>query len=230
MRGIHYKGIVIGLLLASAQTVWALDERGVSAGEMMRNAGVAAAVLAIMILLGTEFIFRKRLALGTYHWLLFMGILFLPALTLLGTHATIMDETKKVNSCNQCHIMHPFVDDLLDPDSATLAARHFKNRWIPYDQCYACHTTYGIHGTMEAKRDGFRHWLLYVTGTWEEPITYKGSFPNISCLECHIGTPKYDAVPSHHALSREFLADSVGCFTCHGPAHPTPLERTMVQR
>lgn len=200
---------------------------GVSEGQLLRGAGLFAAVSALILLVLAEFVFRRRMARGTYHLLLLVGLFMLPVIAILGASATVLEETKTVASCNSCHIMNPFVNDMKDPNSATLAARHYKNGWIPDHQCYSCHTTYGVHGTLEGKRDGLRHWLLYVTGTWKEPINYKGSYPNINCTGCHAGTPKFQRVPSHAALNRYLSKDQVGCITCHGPSHPTPLERPV---
>jgi cytochrome c nitrite reductase small subunit len=116
--------------------------------------------------------------------------------------------------------MNEFVDDMQNPASASLAARHFRSGAIPAKQCYSCHTGYGIFGTMEAKRDGFRHWVLYVTRSWEEPITFKGSYPNSNCLGCHAGSPSFREVESHRALREALEGDQMGCFTCHGVPHP----------
>jgi cytochrome c nitrite reductase small subunit len=200
-------------------------EKGMGAGDLMRNVGLLVALAAFVELFLVEFVFRERLERSTYHWLMFMGLFLLPFVAILGATTTVFEETKTVNSCNTCHNMEPFVEDMQNPHSASLAARHYQNRWIPEKQCYQCHTTYGIHGTLEGKRDGFRHWLLYVTDSWEEPIEYSGSYPNVNCLECHAGTPKFERVESHHALLPTLTADEVSCTACHGPPHPTPNER-----
>src|SRR5690606_19599355 len=122
-------------------------------------AGLIGAILGIVWLLLVEFRLASRLSRAGYRWALLGGLLLLPSFVLVGASATVLEETKKVDSCRSCHVMHPFVDDLRDPNSATLAARHYKNGWIPADQCYQCHTTYGAHGTLEGKRDGLRHWV-----------------------------------------------------------------------
>ena len=62
-----------------------------------------------------------------------------------------------------------------EPASDTLAARHFKNHWIPEDQCYECHSDYGLSGDMEAKMEGFRHLARYTTRTYQEPIKFRGT-------------------------------------------------------
>ena len=163
----------------------------------MRGLGLAAALVAILALVLIEFVYRNRFRRATYHWMLFLGLFVLPGIALMSMATMVSEETKKVDACATCHVMDPFINDMRDPFSATLAARHYKNKWVPDHQCYMCHTTYGAHGTLAAKRDGFRHWLLYVTATWEEPIQYSGSYPNSNCLTCHEGTSKFDRGKSH---------------------------------
>lgn len=203
-------------------------EKGMSVGEIMRWAGVLSVITAIFILLFVEFIYRDRINRMNYRMLLIISLFVLPVIIGLGTSATVLETTKTVESCGSCHVMDPFVNDLQDPGSTTLAARHYKNKWIADYQCYTCHTTYGAHGTLAGKRDGFRHWLLFVTQTWDEPISYSGSYPNMNCTACHAGTTSFQEVPSHRALSSKLRANEVSCTSCHGPAHPTPNERDDV--
>lgn len=198
--------------------------RGPTAGELIRSVGLVTTVIAIILLLVVEFLYRRKVESRSHHWLLLIGLFILPTVSIIATCATVFEETKTVSSCASCHVMHPFVRDLKNASSPTLAARHFRNKWIADHQCYSCHTTYGVHGTLSAKRDGFRHWLLYVTRTWKEPIKYRGSYPNSNCLGCHEKTPKFDRVESHQALMTDLLADGIGCATCHGPVHPSPEE------
>jgi hypothetical protein len=81
---------------------------------------------------------------------------------------------------------------------------------------------------VEGKRDGFRHWLYYVTNTYADPIQYAGSYDNSNCLACHQGTAKWERVKSHQALVAEFSTDRIACIACHGPPHPLPNERKKV--
>ncbi len=203
-------------------------EKGLTVGEFMRYMGIASVALAVIILICIEFLFKNRIRQNNYRILLIISLFVLPVLVTMSASTTVMETTKSVQSCNTCHIMEPFVNDLSDPESPTLAARHFKNKWISQYQCYTCHTTYGAHGTLEGKRDGFRHWLLYVTGTWNEPIRYSGSYPNQNCVACHGGTSKFTDVNSHIALSKELSSDRVSCTSCHGPAHPVPGDRNHI--
>lgn len=213
---------------AQTETIAPKAEKGMTIGEIMRWAGILSVFTAIIILLAIEFVYRDRINRMNYRMLLIISLFVLPVIVGLGTSATVLETTKTVQSCGTCHVMDPFVNDLYNPESTTLAARHYKNKWIPAYQCYTCHTTYGAHGTFEGKRDGFRHWLLFVTQTWDEPISYSGSYPNMNCTSCHAGTTAFSEVASHRALSSKLRADEVSCTSCHGPAHPTPKERDAV--
>ncbi len=199
---------------------------GATLGGNLRTIALLAIVVAVVGLILVEFVWRNRLAQTTYRWLLLVGLLVLPAFALLGSTGSMFEEMKNVDACNSCHVMNPFVDDMRNPHSATLAARHFRTGAIPTKQCYSCHTGYGIFGTAESKRDGFRHWLLYTTRTWKEPITFKGSYPNSNCLSCHAGSPTFRAVESHRALREPLSRDEMGCFTCHGLPHPSRPSRS----
>lgn len=194
---------------------------------LLRGIGIASALGGIIVLILVHFIYRNRLSRGTYHWLLLLGLFVLPITATLSTTATVMEGTKRVEACASCHVMEPFVNDLKNPLSPTLAARHYKNNWIAKDQCYGCHISYGATGTIEGKRDGFRHWLYYVTGTYSDPIQFVGSYSNSNCMYCHEGTLKWEQVKSHQALQADFQNDSIACIQCHGPPHPLPHERTM---
>jgi nitrate/TMAO reductase-like tetraheme cytochrome c subunit len=132
----------------------------------------------------------------------------------------------EVDACNRCHVMRPMVNDMMDPQSDTLAARHFKNRWIPKDQCYACHSDYGLSGDLAAKMEGFRHLARYTTRTYTEPIQYRGVFDNDNCLKCHANMPKFEAVPWHHTVKEDLGKNEMSCLNCHGPSHPTRAART----
>lgn len=204
------------------------EDGAVTFGTFFRVLGIGAATTAILALILVQFVFHDRFHRTTRHWILMVLLLVFPLITVLGTMETVMEETKTVTSCNSCHVMEPFVNDLRDANSPTLAARHFENKWIPKQQCYQCHTTYGVHGTLAAKRDGFRHWLLYVTETYDEPIEYSGSYPNGNCTTCHAGTESFQAVPSHSALQPLLASDEVSCIRCHGPAHPPPPDRALL--
>jgi len=122
--------------------------------------------------------------------------------------------------------MLPMVNDMKDPHSQTLAARHYRNRWIADQQCYHCHTDYGLNGTLHAKMEGYRHLLRYTTRTYPEPVRLRGRYLNQNCLNCHGPTAKFEAVPSHRSAQQRLEQDEMNCLNCHGPAHPSGERRT----
>jgi hypothetical protein len=159
--------------------------------------------------------------------LLALAALFaVPAATLAVANYHTIEGVHGVESCNRCHVMTPMVTDMRDAQSNTLAARHFKNGWIPKDQCYQCHSDYGLAGDMQAKMEGYRHLARYTTRTYQEPIKYRGVFHNDNCLKCHGGTPKFTAVQSHATVGGRLAESTLSCTNCHGAAHPTRERRT----
>jgi cytochrome c nitrite reductase small subunit len=131
-----------------------------------------------------------------------------------------------VDSCDRCHVMTPMVTDMRSPESQSLAARHYRNGWIAKDQCYECHSDYGLAGDISAKMDGYRHLARYTTGAYSEPIVYRGTYNNRNCMKCHQGTPAFMAVPSHATVAGQLSDNSMSCMNCHGAAHPTREQRT----
>ena len=87
--------------------------------------------------------------------------------------------------------MTPFVQDLRDPASETLAATHFKNRYIQDHHCYTCHSDYGLAGTLSAKLGGLGHVWRYTTGSYTLPIKIAKPYSNTQCLQCHGASQKF---------------------------------------
>jgi hypothetical protein len=58
------------------------------------------------------------------------------------TFAHGFESSGTVSACGSCHVMTPFVRDLQDPKSNTLAATRFKNRFILRNLRYECHSDY----------------------------------------------------------------------------------------
>lgn len=164
--------------------------------------------------------------LATYKLLAFAGFVAIPVATVGVANYHVFEGVKEVNSCMQCHVMRPMVNDMWDSESETLAARHYANKWIPQNQCYACHTDYGLAGSIEAKMDGFRHLARYTTGLYEEPITFRGIYKNQNCLQCHSGTRAYESISSHAVATERLTQNQMSCLNCHGQAHPTRAQRT----
>ena len=155
-----------------------------------------------------------------------MALIVLPAGAVFLANYHTFEGVHEVRGCASCHVMLPMVNDMRDPGSETLAARHYKNKWIAKDQCYQCHSDYGLGGGLEAKMTGFRHLARYTTRTYQEPIKARVKFDNNNCLNCHEGTPKWVAVESHVESRKELVANQMTCLECHAEAHPTAAQRT----
>lgn len=230
LRPHRHQLIFLTALLAHAwlmvSPAWAVETYGRWSGvDVLRAVGIAAAVAGILLLILVQHVYRNNIQHSTYRRLLLIGLFVLPVIVIWSTTRTVMEGTKSVQACMSCHVMHPFVNDMENSSSPTLAARHYRNNWIAKDQCYSCHVTYGATGTLEGKRDGFRHWLYYITNTYADPIQYAGSYDNSNCMNCHQATTKWSRVKSHQALVEELAADRIACISCHGPPHPLPSER-----
>jgi hypothetical protein len=215
--------------------------------EMATIVRVLGAVLGIAgILLCLRVLFVKRTDL-TSSRLIKLGVVTLPAfafLKLVAFGGLIVAPTgavavanyhvfvgvEKVQGCASCHIMRPMVNDMHDPSSDTLAARHFRNKWIAEDQCYHCHTDYGLSGSLQAKMEGFRHLARYTTHTYPEPVRLRGEYLNQNCLNCHGKTALFEAVASHHTVGDDLSDNRMTCLNCHGLAHPSPAQRTPGSR
>lgn len=161
-----------------------------------------------------------------WKMLAFAGLVALPLATMGVANYHTFEGVHEVAACGRCHVMRPMISDMKDASSQTLAARHFKNGWIPRDQCYNCHSDYGLSGDLAAKAEGFRHLARYTTGSYREPIVYRGRFHNDNCLKCHAGTPKFERLKSHQTVRTLLETSAMICLNCHGQAHPTRAART----
>lgn len=163
---------------------------------------------------------RVRDALGT----LFIGLAVLPVIVIFLGYTRGLAGMETVRSCGGCHVMTAHVDDLQNPQSESLAAVHWKNRYILENHCYTCHSDYGMLGTVSAKADGLGHVYHYVTGTYALPIKIRHPYQNVRCLTCHAGAQKFEKSPGHPPDVRpQLTSGGVSCLDCHGPAH-TPME------
>jgi len=177
--------------------------------------------IGIALLLFTLFKFRGATA-GPISWaLLAAGIALVPLMsTGLGT-LLVFDRAERVEFCASCHLtMQGFVDDMRDPKSESLAAVHFKNKYIPDNQCYVCHTSYGMFGTVEAKEAGMIDVYKYFTRTYPKIIAMREAYPNHDCLKCHAESAKWLKHDEHIAARDDLFADKMKCLDCHGSEHP----------
>ena len=194
---------------------------------------IVTVCVGIAILLFTLIRYRGTTA-GAISWgLLAAGIALVPLMaTGLGT-LLVFDRAEKVQFCESCHLtMQKFVDDMKDPKSESLAAVHFKNKYISDDQCYVCHTSYGMFGTVEAKMSGMVDVYKYFTRTYPKVIAMREAYPNHDCLKCHAESAKWLKHDEHIAARDDLFADKMKCLDCHGadhPAHPESVRKVIAR-
>jgi len=181
-------------------------------------------VFIIEIILVGWLILKGRNLNPTARWLSFIALAFIPLGFMVLGNYFIFENSKSVSSCAGCHVMQPIVNDMLAEESETLAAVHYKNNWIEEDQCYTCHTDYGLSGTFNAKLDGFGHLVRYITNAYSEPIKYRGVFPSNNCGSCHYEQDNFLEVEVHQNLMATFKTNAMSCMNCHGKAHPKDLK------
>ncbi len=180
----------------------------------------AVMIIGIIMILLSLFRYRGRLT-GAMAWsLLLGGALIIPAVSSgLGT-VLVFERAEHVEFCASCHLtMKYFIADMEDPKSESLAAVHYKSHYIPDDQCYECHTSYGVFGTVEAKKEGMIDVYKYYTRTFKLPVHLRHPYPNGDCLKCHAGAVKWEA--AHADFEKALFDGSSHCMDCHeGMGHP----------
>ena len=190
--------------------------------QWIRGIGIAFALLNLLLLAAVWISLRRRGVTTISKAFLFGSILVLPVIVVFLATAHGMSESMTVEACGQCHAMDGHVADLKDPKSDSLAAAHFKNRYIQENHCYTCHSDYGMFGSVSAKLEGLGHVIHNTTGHYPKPIKIAKPYSNVRCLNCHAGSQKFLA--THEAEELPKLAANVdSCLDCHGPAH-TPAE------
>lgn len=186
-------------------------------------AALAATILVVILLR------RPPMTGVTKTWLL-LGLGVLPIGTAMAGNVEGFETTKRREFCGSCHVMIPHASDSNDPASQSLAARHGRNKLFGDENCYACHSDYGMFGTIATKLGGMRHVYLYLTeyrnATLEEAkatIHLIKPFPNASCMQCHSTTAAvWNKVPDHKSSIDDVREGRVSCASvgCHGYAHP----------
>jgi len=188
------------------------------------TAGISAVILICIV--ASLIVYRGRQTEGSALWVHLLSLGVLPLVLLaIGNFATLEYATE-VQFCGSCHLtMKPYIDDLHNPKSQSLASLHAQNRMSPGAQCYACHANYGIHGTITAKLTGLRHVYKYNTGTYHLPLKMPEPFENTLCLKCHNGAKRFMAQDVHlenGKVSEELRTNKTECVSCHAPAHDIP--------
>ena len=166
-------------------------------------------------------VYRKTPLNQTARWLHLLSLCVIPGFLLFLGNFVAYEESKEFSFCASCHpVMDPYVNDLVDPKSTTLASTHHQNRYIQEAQCYACHVGYGLNGTAEAKMNGLMHLYKFFTGTYTAPIKLYQPFKNANCLRCHMGAKKFQGNEVHAPLMSELTSEGMSCTDCHAPVHP----------
>jgi nitrate/TMAO reductase-like tetraheme cytochrome c subunit len=189
--------------------------------DWVRGFGIAFALLNLALLVfAWRSLRRSGVSAATRGWLL-VSVGLLPIMVGFLSFAHGLERSTTVSSCGSCHVMTPFVADLRNVTSNTLAATHFKNRYILDHQCYTCHSDYGLAGTLRAKFEGLGHVWRYTTGTYEVPIKIARPYANVRCLTCHGESQKFLSAAGHPKEELPNLTSgTISCLDCHGPAHP----------
>jgi cytochrome c nitrite reductase small subunit len=184
---------------------------------------IAVIAIGTVLLLFSLVRYRGRTP-GLVAWVTVLLAAVVVPLVSTGFGTVLMfEKAEKVEFCESCHLtMQSFVDDMHNPNSISLAALHYKNRYIPDNQCYTCHTSYGIFGTVEAKASGMVDVYKYYTRTFHLPVAMRSPYPNHDCLKCHADSAKWrDAAGGvHTAIQDQLFSDQLKCLDCHGSDHP----------
>lgn len=201
-----------------------LDLHPVLAWSAVVFAALAAAILI-------WWLWRQPPFDGTTKMLLLFGFGILPVGAGVSANIAGFEHTRMRGFCGSCHVMEPFADDAADPHSTSLPALHARNELFGMDNCYECHSDYGMFGTVATKWGGLHHvWAYYVEGYSDMPVEealptlelYR-PYPNVNCMRCHsTRTPSWLEVGEHRSLLDQIREGSTSCMGagCHGPAHP----------
>jgi hypothetical protein len=148
-----------------------------------------------------------------------------PALVGAGTMGTTFQQSEDVAFCASCHTMTPYIRDMTDPESESLAAAHYSNRWIADSQCYTCHTGPGLSGFAAAKLRGLRHSYVYYLQDPDGELALYSPYSNENCLGCHVGARSYEDEFVHELFGEELGSGTTTCIEagCHGSVHPKGL-------
>ena len=130
-----------------------------------------------------------------------------------------LERVRTVQVCGSCHLtMKSYVDDMMNPKSDSLAAVHYTNRYIAENQCYECHTSYGMLGTLQSKKQGVIDVYKYYTHTFQLPLQLRQPYRDGDCLKCHAGATKW--IAAHEESKEKIFAGKVACMQCHRETHP----------
>jgi len=196
--------------------------------DWARGLGIAFVVLAAVLLILAWGRLRETGLNARLKELLILPLVVLPAAIVFFGYSHGIENSKSVEACGSCHVMKPYLADLRNAESESLAATHYKNRYIQEHHCYTCHTDYGMFGTVHAKWEGLGHVRRHLTGSYTLPIKIAKPYPNQRCLGCHGESQKFLKSEGHPQEDMpKLLSGENSCIDCHGPAHtPAPAAQT----
>jgi hypothetical protein len=112
--------------------------------------GISAVILACILV--SLIVYRGRQTEGGALWLHLLSLGIFPLFLLAVSNFSVLEYAKEERFCGTCHLtMKPYIDDMHDARSTSMAAFHFQHRSSPDTECYSCHANYGVHGTFEAR-------------------------------------------------------------------------------
>ncbi len=151
---------------------------------------------------------------------LILSVCVLPCFSILLGTFLIFERAERVEFCGSCHAaMNTYVADMRSVDSQSLAAIHYRNRYIPRNQCYVCHTSFGLFGTMRAKIAGVQDVQRYYFNSFRQPIRMREPYENGDCLKCHAEAARW--LSKHSPATQEAVyLGRMRCLACHGKDHP----------
>jgi nitrate/TMAO reductase-like tetraheme cytochrome c subunit len=187
---------------------------------------VMGVVLTIVALVRAS---RGQLVGPAGRALMLIAVVVVPAFCVSTGMLLVFTRAERVEFCASCHhVMEPYAADMTNPRGTGLAAVHFANRYIPGNQCYECHTSYGLFGTVKAKVHGMAEVVKYYGGLYDQPVAMWQPYPNGDCLKCHAESRKWLAVSAHSGgeVSRQLFSDELSCMECHVSAHQVGQQMT----
>ena len=200
--------------------------------QWIQGIGLVFAVFNLVLLALIWRMVRRQGVTAASKALLFGAILVVPVVVVFLATAHGMQESMTVEACGACHVMEGHEADLRNPASDSLAAVHYKNRYIQTDHCYTCHSDYGMFGTVKAKFEGLGHVYHNLAGNYPKPIKIRNPYSNVRCLSCHGGAQNFLAKHEKEQIPK-LLTSVDSCLDCHGPAHkaeePAPAPKQAMR-
>jgi nitrate/TMAO reductase-like tetraheme cytochrome c subunit len=191
---------------------------------------VAIGCAALSALISLYYLLGKPQLVRSTKVVLFFGLGVFPIAVAATGNVQGMEATKERQFCGSCHVMTLHAADSNDPASQTLGARHARNQLFGSENCYACHSDYGMYGTVLTKMGGMRHVYLYYSEYKDVPLEEAKTsikllkpYPNHNCTHCHSTENElWRKRPDHASSAQDTREGRMSCASagCHGLAHP----------